>query len=582
MPLNGEPPRSAFAPIWRRLRSGVLWVAVALALPIGVLAALLTSAFRLGIEALDSALLGSQADITVHFAALPWYWRLLLPTLGALLAGALLSWERRLRREPGERDYMEAIAEGDGRVPLRSSLLRATSSLATIVSGGSIGREGAMVQLAALSGSLSGRRWADSSTLRLCTACGAAAGLASVYHTPLAGAMFVAEVVLGSITVERLIPLFAAAVAATLTVHALGSEAAPFALAQGGAPLGGGALALLLIVGLAAGLLGPPFLALLDRTRRAFLRVPGPLVLRMALGALLMGAITVLVPEVAGNGYEPIRAILHEAPLSVPVGWLLLAKITATLLIAGSGAIGGIFTPALFIGATLGSLIAGAAAALSLPGLSTDTVLLALVGMGAFMTAVSHAPLMSILMVFEMTMDASLLLPLMCGCVLAYTVSGLFRRRNSLYAVLDRRQLKASEIRAYEATPLAQLVRPPSKTLAPDATLAEAHALFGLARRRYLHVIDAQGRFVGALSVHRLHEVLYRSPSSATAPVKDYLESDFLILPAHLTLAQAWDALTHLPVDWLPVVDDLQHRHVLGMISKREILARVTELRRER
>src|SRR3546814_12704831 len=137
---------------------------------------------------------------------------------------------------------MDAVAEGDGRIPLRSSLIRSLSSLASIVSGGSIGREGAMVQLAALTGSLSARCWADMTTLRLFTACGAAAGLASVYHTPLAGAMFVAAVVLGSITVERLIPLFASAVAATSPIHLLVAPRAPLALVPAAPSISGAGL----------------------------------------------------------------------------------------------------------------------------------------------------------------------------------------------------------------------------------------------------------------------------------------------------------------------------------------------------
>lgn len=563
----------------RWLRSGALLPAVLLAVPIGVVAACVTNLFRLSIDYLDTAMLGFPADITVHFAQLDWYWRLLVPALGGLLAGSLLWWDKRQPVAAGDRDYMDAVAEGDGRIPLRSSLIRSLSSLASIVSGGSIGREGAMVQLAALTGSLSARRWADMTTLRLFTACGAAAGLASVYHTPLAGAMFVAEVVLGSITVEGLIPLFASAVAATFTIHLLGAQGAPFALIHAAPSWSGADLALLLPIGIAAGVLAPPFLVLLDRSRRAFKTLPWPLAVRMAFGGLLMGAIAIVVPEVCGNGYAPITAILHGAPMSVPVGLLLIAKIAATLLIVGSGAIGGIFTPSLFIGAALGSLIAGAAH--WFPGLAhTDMALLALVGMGAFMAAVSHAPLMAILMVFEMTMDATLLLPLMTGCVVAYTVSCMFRSRSSLYAVLDRRRLKQSEIREYESARLAELVRPPTKTLAPDATLAEAHELFGVARRRFLLVIDGGGRFIGALSVHRLHEVLYRTPAKADAPVKDFVEQDFQILPAHCTLGEAWDVLTRVPIEWVPVVDDLQHRHVLGVISKREILSRVTQLRR--
>ncbi|NKF22874.1 ClcB-like voltage-gated chloride channel protein [Solimonas sp. C16B3] len=561
---------------WRR--DAVLPAAL-LAIPIGVLAALVTNLFRMSIDFLDTTLLGSQADITVHFAQLPVEWRLLLPALGALVAGLLLWWDRRLPVESGNNDYMDAVAEGDGRIPLRSSILRSLSSLSSIVTGGSIGREGAMVQLAALSGSLTGRRWADLTTLRLCTACGAAAGLASVYHTPLAGAMFVAEVVLGSITVEGLIPLFASAAAATFTMHALGNGGAPFALVQRAPVFDGLDLMLLLPIGIMAGLLGPPFLMLLARSRRLFAALPWPLPLRMAFGGLLMGAITIVVPEVCGNGYAPILSILHDASMSVPVAWVLVAKITATLLIVGSGAVGGIFTPSLFIGAALGSVIAGAAQFLPLSG-HADTALLALVGMGAFMAAVSRAPLMAILMVFEMTMDATLLLPLMCGSVVAYAVSSLLPVPSSLYSVLDRRRLKLSEIREYEGTPLAALVRPPTQTLTPDDTLSDALENFRRGRRRYLHVIDAQGRFVGALSLHRVYDVLYRTPAASSSPVRDYVEADFLVLPADRTLAQAWDVLTQHPIEWLPVVDDLRQRHMLGVISRREILSHANELRR--
>jgi CIC family chloride channel protein len=563
---------------WLRLfRPGETGTAVLIALPIGVLAALVTSLFRWAIDWCDTWLFGSHADITVVMAHLPWGWVLAVPALGGLLAGLPLWWEQRRGVEGGAKDYMDAVTEGDGRIPIQSSLVRSLSSLASIVSAGSIGREGAMVQLAALTGSLSGGRWADTATLRLTTACGAAAGLASVYHTPLAGAMFVAEIVLGSITVDRLIPLFAASVAASFTMHALGNQGAPFALVHSGLALNHADLVLLLPIGLAAGLLAPPFLALLDISRHAFRALSWPLPLRMLAGGLAMGAIAVAVPEVCGNGYAPITAILHGEALSVPLAVVLVAKVAATALIVGSGAVGGIFTPSLFIGAALGSLLAGAA--LWFPSLPyPDAALLALVGMGAFMAAVSHAPLMAILMVFEMTMDATLLLPLMSGCVIAYTVSRAFRS-HSLYAVLNRRHVKLSEVRRLDEATLADLVEPVADNLAPDTTLAEARAMFERMGTRYLYALDEAGGFIGALSLHRLSEQLYRYPDKAGAPVRELIDESFQLLAADCRLPEAWQAFMKTPLERIPVVDDLQHKHLLGVVTKRGLLERIQCLR---
>ncbi|MBV8048949.1 MAG: chloride channel protein, partial [Paludibacterium sp.] len=194
------PPASRF-----RDRFGGIALNLLFAVPIGILAAGVTGVFRRAIDLSDQALFGSSQDITHIVAQLPSGWRLAVPALGGLLAGIIL-WLVNRRYDKVENDYMEAVSSGDGRIALMPSLLRSLSSLASIVSAGSIGREGAMVQLAALTGSLTGRRWANERQLKLMTACGAAAGLASVYHTPLAGAMFVAEIVLGAITVDLLIP----------------------------------------------------------------------------------------------------------------------------------------------------------------------------------------------------------------------------------------------------------------------------------------------------------------------------------------------------------------------------------------
>jgi CIC family chloride channel protein len=411
------------------------------------------------------------------------------------------------------------------------------------------------------------------------TACGAAAGLASVYHTPLAGAMFVAEIVLGAITVDLLIPLFAASVAASLTILAQGNHDAPFSLVSGVAAPGLGEFLLVVPLGLAAGVTAPLFLRLLEQGKRGFQAMPIALPWRMALGGLLMGAIALGVPEVCGNGYAPIIAILQGHALSASLPWVLLAKIAATALIVGAGAVGGIFTPSLFIGAALGAMVAGCAALF--PGLPQgNATLIALIGMGAFMAAVSHAPLMAILMVFEMTMNARLLLPLMAGSILAYAVSRALRS-HSLYDVLNRRHAHQARVDALADTELMALLEAAPVNLAPDTSLADACGQFQNTRTRYLYVIDKTGRFLGVVSIHRIAATLCAAPDKRRAGVAELIETAFDILPARASLKDAWTLFAMSPQERIPVVDNLDNRHFLGVVSKRHVLARLQLLARQ-
>ncbi|WP_237717020.1 chloride channel protein [Cupriavidus basilensis] len=193
------------------------------AIPVGIAAAIVTTLFKEALDASGYVMFGTHADIVTVFAGLALIWRVAIPTLGGVIAGLLLTAAAKLNAaQPGVSDYMEAVASGTGRLPVRITLLRALSSFCSIVTGSSVGKEGAMIQLAALCGSVfpSARGGSgpdgDTNLRRMLTACAAAAGLASVYHTPLSAAVFVAEVVFGAVAVQRLMPLFLASVAGTV------------------------------------------------------------------------------------------------------------------------------------------------------------------------------------------------------------------------------------------------------------------------------------------------------------------------------------------------------------------------------
>ncbi len=395
-----------------------------LAALVGFLGALVTVLFREGIHGLEWLLSGRSGSLVLMAETLSPWQRLVFPAAGGLVAGLILQKIGGWLGGRSTTDYMEAVAVGDGWISVRHSLVKAASSLVTVASGGSIGREGAMVQLAAMVASAMGRvSRLSRDRLRLLVAAGAAAGLASAYNAPIAATLFVAEIVLGSIALEHIGPLIIAAVIANATVHDLLGYAPVYQLPSFSL-VSDWELGLYVLLGLAAGHLAPFFLLLLDRAHHLFRRLPMPLAGRLGLGGLVVGMISVYEPQVWGNGYSVVNSVLHSPWVWQALLTVLVLKMLATAATHGSGAVGGAFTPTLFVGALLGSLF-GTLVHTMLPVGTAPPNAYGIVGMGAMLAGATHAPLMSILMVLEMTMDYQIVLPLMLAVITAhYTARG--------------------------------------------------------------------------------------------------------------------------------------------------------------
>jgi CIC family chloride channel protein len=378
---------------------------------VGVAGAFATIAFREAIALLQFAVVGKAGSFVEMARSLPWTVRIWMPAAGGMIAGFFLLIAQRHADKCNHIDYMEAVAIGDGVVPVKLSLWRSVSSLFTISSGGSIGREGPMVQLAALAASLIGR-WVhfDPSRLRLLVACGAAAGITSAYSAPIAGAFFVTEIVLGSIAMESFGPVVVSAVVANITMREFAGYKPPYEMPVF-PPVAGLEVLLFVALGLLCGAAAPQFLRLLDVSKKSFRKLPVPLPVRLALGGLVVVILSVWTPEVWGNGYSVVNSILHSPWTWTALVLVLVFKLVATAATAGSGAIGGVFTPTLFVGAVVGSLFGQGMHALWPHGKSAPFAY-AMVGMGAFLAGATQAPLMAILMIFEMTLSYQVVLPL--------------------------------------------------------------------------------------------------------------------------------------------------------------------------
>ena len=416
-------------------RGGDYWFLLWAAL-IGLFGALATVAFHEGMSFMERLATSHPGSLVAAAEALAPWRRAITPALGGFAAGAFLWWARRMAKGRKPPDYLEAITAGDGRQGVPGTVLRSVSSLFSIASGGSIGREGAMVQLAAATGSWIGQlaRF-EGDDLRFLLACGAAAGFASAYDAALSGAIFIAEIVYGTLSIRRLGPLMVASVVANITVHqVLGYEPVykipPLRVASLWE------LPLFLLLGLLLGAAAPIFMSGLNLARRLAKRLPLPLPLKLTLGGLIVGALSVWRPEVWGNGYSVVNAVLHSPwPIALVIS-VLIAKIFATVATTGSGAVGGVFTPTIFVGALLGLVIGSAVHALW-PG-SSLPVVYAVIGMGTFLAATTHAPLMSFLIIFEMTLEYQLVPALMLACLAAYHVSRALRSESIYLESLHR------------------------------------------------------------------------------------------------------------------------------------------------
>ncbi|VVE28477.1 voltage-gated ClC-type chloride channel ClcB [Pandoraea communis] len=549
----------------------LLWAAIC-----GVLGALATLAFRESIHGLQWWLTGNTSGSLVEMAeGLPWYLRVAFPTVGGLIAGGFLVWARHVPSGASS-DYMEAVTLGEGRLPVRQSLLRSISSLFTIASGGSIGREGSMVQLAALASSLVGRAvHFEPARLRILVACGAAAGLTSAYNAPIAGAFFVTEIVIGSIAMGSFGPILVASVVANIAMRELPGYKPAYEM-PAFPPIYGIEVLCFLALGLLCGALSPPFLRLLNVSKRGFRRLSIPLPLRLALGGLGVGLLSIWVPQVWGNGYSVVNALLHDQWAWSTVLTILVFKVIATALTTGSGAVGGVFTPTLFVGAAIGYLV-GALVHTLWPGATSGPFAYVMVGMGAFLAASTSAPLMAILMIFEMTLSYQAVLPLMLACVVAYFVARS-RGEASMYEVTIKRHRDAGARLRLRGIRMRELIRPAETVLTLDATFDDISKVFLEYPVRYVYIVDAVGTYLGVVALQDIASAMHKGNDMTGRTARDVLREEFLqVITPDMSLTDALQRFMQHQGERLPAVDG-DTRQLLGVVHKSTLLDACVQL----
>jgi len=521
---------------------------------------------------------GGWTDLAAH--ASPWL-RLLLPIAGGCVAGWILHWSSRVAKLPDTGNILEVVVVGDGRLHLRSALAKTLSSLLTISTGGSIGREGPITHLSATLASRLGMTagW-QPYRLRLLVACGAAAGMAAAYNAPVAGAVFAAQIVLGSFSMSLFAPLVFASVMATLVSRSVFGLESIYVVPTDLQPVPVLQLPWFLLLGLLAGMLGAMFMRGIRVASVWFERHFQHLALRLSAGGVLVGLTAVSVPDVWGNGYEPTNNILHGNVALQALMVLLVAKLFATVVTVGTGAVGGVFTPTLFLGAALGGLLGET---LHYLGWATEmsSSTFALVGMGCTLAATTHSVLLAVIMVFEISLNHAVFPPLLVACAVATLAARRFCREDIYTGPLRRRgvilEREAARLGVTTQKTVGDLMQEPVRPVPTAASYREVVDRFLTSPINYLPVTDANGRLVGLAALEDLKQHLGDADELESVIAFDVMRPPPRCLTPDQRVLDALPLLLASELRNVPVVNTLHDMKMVGAVNRPEALDLLAE-----
>jgi len=501
-----------------------------------------------------------------------------LPLLagGGVLAGLSYLFKTHQILGYGFPTFLERINVKNGVLSIRETLVKTLGAVVTLGFGGSAGQEGPIAQIGGGIGSTVGRMLRVSRNYsRIFVACGVAGAIAATFNAPVAGVLFAEEIALiRDFRIGSFIPIVISSAVGTVVSHALrGNE--PLFTVPPYHFVGYSEFVAYGIFGVATGVCGYLFIKLFYFTKDKFDSLTVTNHLKPVIGGLILAVIGIACPYVLGNGYDGVSQVLH-GELSL---WLVLALVVlkplATSITLGSGWPGGVFAPSIFVGTVVGSAY-GVLVRLTLASTVPLESAYATIGMGAFLAAVTQAPLTSIFLIFEMTHNYQVVIPIMIASVIASAITR-FLAGGSLESIeLKRRGIdieEGMEKHILRSITVEEVMTTDIETIREDERLRDVIEYLPRSRHTTFPVVDQQGRLTGIISIQDFREWIFEESLKDLVVVKEIATPKVITVTPEDTLDKVLDKWGRKPVEILPVVDPSDPGKLVGILSRRDVIA---------
>ncbi|MBW2249639.1 MAG: chloride channel protein [Deltaproteobacteria bacterium] len=531
--------------------------------------------FRYLINFFQSVAYGSDGNLLDLVQSIPWYLRVSVPALGGLVVGPLVYFLAREAKGHGVPEVMEAVALKSGLIRKRLVIIKALASAICIGTGGSVGREGPIVQIGSAIGSTIGQMLKISADrMRTLVGCGAAAGIAATFNAPIAGSMFALEIILGDFGLATFSPIVISSVIATaVSRHFLGD--APAFIVPAYELVSAWEFPLYVLLGLFCAVVAVTFIKTLYRMEDIFDGLKFPEYLKAVTGGIILGVISLLFPQILGVGYGAIDLSLGQSY----AWWLLLVlvmcKILATSITIGSGGSGGIFAPSLFMGAMAGGFF-GTVVHILFPSVTASPGAYSIVGMGAVVSATTHGPLTALLMLFEMTGDYKIILPLMITCIIS-SIAGRQFFKESIYTLkLVRRGInleEGKEVNVLKSIIVSEVMNTEVETITEALGLERLAEIISKSKYNSFPVVRDGNKLTGILSFFDYNEAIFDENLKGLVVAKDIATSDVVTISTDDNLYNALEKITFKDFAILPVVSTDDPTKLIGVLTRRDIMS---------
>jgi CIC family chloride channel protein len=512
------------------------------------------------------------------FTGMQFVYMSLISIIGLMLAAFITNVFAKEAKGHGVPEVMSAVARKGGIIRPRIVIVKMFVSAICIGSGGSVGREGPIVQIGSAIGSALGQFFKVSgSAVTVLVGCGAAAGISATFNAPIAGTLFASEVILRDIRITSVSPILISSLVAASVSRAYYGNSPAFTVSH--YELASyGELGLYCVLGLLAGLVAVVFVKALYKTEDIFDAIKIHWLLKAAVGGLLLGLVGVDYSEIHGVGYGVIEAILNNPGQYgiIILSLFCMLKIVMTSVTIGAGGSGGVFAPSLFMGAALGGLFGICVQGIPFFDIASPGAY-ALVGMSAVVAGTTHAPIQAILILVEMTGNYEIILPIMISCVISnivakkiesasiYTMK-LVRRGESLEIGKDRKILKKLTV--------ADVIVTNCITIQMETTFHEIMRMMRTTNADAFPVLNKNGEFVGMIGLQQISKTLQSEEVQEHLFAKDLVLSDQYTLTLNKDLFEVYNEMRVGEQDCLPVVAEDDNKKLIGIVTRFHVMYR--------